>query len=82
MKGSVYMDKQREMQARAGAALYMQMWRKRNPERVKSTNARYWAKYSARKRAEKAISIESIEVTTPDSLAESVSKKREVLSNV
>ena len=42
-----------EEQARAARVAYFREWRKKNPDKVKENNRRYWEKRSARLAAEK-----------------------------
>ncbi len=43
-----------EQEIKAAVAAYHREWRKRNKERVKQINARYWAKRAEKLKAEKA----------------------------
>ena len=38
---------------KAKKAAYYKEWRKKNPDKVKASNKRYWEKYAARLRAER-----------------------------
>lgn len=46
-------DKVLSEEARQERNRYQREWRRRNKERVKAANARYWAKKAAEKEAEK-----------------------------
>lgn len=46
-------EKRLDEQARAARAEYFREWRRKNPDRVRETNKRYWQKRAMRLAAEK-----------------------------
>lgn len=48
-------EKKIDEQARAARAEYFREWRKRNPDKVRETNRKYWQRRAARLAAEKEV---------------------------
>ena len=52
------MDKENREKIKAARNAYMREWRKKNPERAKEINDRYWAKKADRLAAEEQVEVE------------------------